>query len=133
MRRHVHISTSDGTAKIWLEPTIALCEFYNLSSSELTEITKIVENTMMNSSISGTAISACSITNINELGFWILVDEKEYFVIFEHYPGFKDASVRKILNVHFSPPEQLYWKDLDIDIELPALTNPEQFPLIFRK
>jgi len=42
-RRHIHVSTSDGTAKIWLEPVIALADFYNMSSGELTEITKIVE------------------------------------------------------------------------------------------
>jgi hypothetical protein len=42
-RRHIHISTSDGTAKIWLEPVIALADFYNMSSGELTEIIKIVE------------------------------------------------------------------------------------------
>jgi hypothetical protein len=43
MRKHVHISTSNGTAKIWLEPVISLSDFYNLSSRELTEIIKIVE------------------------------------------------------------------------------------------
>jgi hypothetical protein len=42
-RRHVHVSTSDGTAKIWIEPIIALSDFYNMSSGELTEILKIVE------------------------------------------------------------------------------------------
>jgi len=42
-RRHIHVSTSDGTAKIWIEPGIALSDFYNLSSAELTEILKIVE------------------------------------------------------------------------------------------
>jgi hypothetical protein len=42
-RRHVHVSTSDGTAKIWLEPAVALTESYNLLSTELTEIIRIVE------------------------------------------------------------------------------------------
>jgi len=42
-RRHVHVMTSDGTAKIWLEPAIVLAEVYNMSSGELTEIIKIVE------------------------------------------------------------------------------------------
>ena len=42
-RKHVHVSTSDGTAKIWLEPVVALRDSYNLSSGELTEIIKIVE------------------------------------------------------------------------------------------
>ncbi len=43
-RRHVHVSTSDGTVKIWIEPVIALADFYNISSGELTEIIKIVED-----------------------------------------------------------------------------------------
>jgi hypothetical protein len=43
MRRHIHVATSDGTAKIWLEPVIALADFYNISSKELTEIINIVE------------------------------------------------------------------------------------------
>jgi hypothetical protein len=42
-RKHVHVSTSDGTAKIWIEPVIALADLYNISSWELTEIIKIVE------------------------------------------------------------------------------------------
>ena len=43
LRRHVHVMTSDGTAKIWLEPAIVLADVYNMSSGELTEIIKIVE------------------------------------------------------------------------------------------
>jgi hypothetical protein len=43
-RRHVHVSTSNGTAKIWIEPSIALADVYNISSGELTEILKIVED-----------------------------------------------------------------------------------------
>jgi hypothetical protein len=43
-RKHVHFSTSDGTAKIWLEPVLALTDFYNLESRELTEIIKIIED-----------------------------------------------------------------------------------------
>lgn len=43
-RMHVHVATSDGTAKIWIEPVIALGDFYNLSSGDLTEIIKIVES-----------------------------------------------------------------------------------------
>jgi len=42
-RRHVHVSTADGTAKIWLEPVVALTESYNLTSGELTEIIRMVE------------------------------------------------------------------------------------------
>jgi Domain of unknown function (DUF4160) len=43
MRKHVHVATADGTAKIWLEPVIALTDFYNLDTHELTEIIQIIE------------------------------------------------------------------------------------------
>jgi hypothetical protein len=38
LRMHVHISTSDGTAKFWLEPIISLADYYNLLTKELREI-----------------------------------------------------------------------------------------------
>ena len=81
---------------------------------------------------SGTDISLCSVTGINDLGLWILVDDKEYFIPFSDYPVFREASISKILNVGFYPPYQLHWKEIDIDIELQALNQPESFPLIYR-
>ena len=42
-RMHIHVSSSDGTAKIWVEPVVALSESYNLSSVEMTKIIRIVE------------------------------------------------------------------------------------------
>ena len=42
-RKHVHIATSDGTAKFWIEPIIGLADYYNLSSKQLTVLMKIVE------------------------------------------------------------------------------------------
>ena len=87
---------------------------------------------MISSSKSGTGISECNITSINDLGFWLLVEDKEYFVPFSHYPGFKDASVSQILKIRFLPPSQLFWEELDMDIELQALAQPEFFPLSFK-
>jgi hypothetical protein len=40
---HVHVATPDGTAKFWLEPIIALADFYNLPSRELREVQLLVE------------------------------------------------------------------------------------------
>jgi len=42
-RRHVHVNTSNGTAKFWIEPLISLADYYNLSTKELKEIQTIVE------------------------------------------------------------------------------------------
>jgi Domain of unknown function (DUF4160) len=42
-RMHVHVICSDGEAKFWLEPTIALANHYNLSAKVLNEIQKVIE------------------------------------------------------------------------------------------
>ena len=70
----------------------------------------------MNSLQNGICTSEFSVTAITEIGFWIFVGEKEYFVPFREYPAFKDASVNQILSVNFNVPSQLRWESLDIDI-----------------
>ena len=42
-RMHVHISSSKGEEKCWLEPIIDLSQHYNLSPKELKDIQTIVE------------------------------------------------------------------------------------------
>ena len=42
-RMHVHIATSDGIAKFWLDPIVSLANYYNLPRNELKEINRIVE------------------------------------------------------------------------------------------
>ena len=49
-----------------------------------------------------------------------------------HYPAFKNATVAQIYNVEQLDPQQFFWPDLDVDIELGALQHPEQFPLQFK-
>jgi hypothetical protein len=44
LRMHVHISTTEGTAKFWLEPIISLADYYNLSTKDLIEIKQITED-----------------------------------------------------------------------------------------
>ena len=86
----------------------------------------------MISSKSGTDILDCNITSINDLGIWILIEDKEYFIPFSEYPGFKNASLNQVFNVRFLPPSQLYWEEIDVDIELKALVQPESFSLIYK-
>ena len=42
-RPHVHISSPDGEAKFWLEPTIALSNYSEFSSKDLKRIQKYIE------------------------------------------------------------------------------------------
>jgi len=41
-RRHVHVATSEGVAKFWLEPIVALAAYHNLNSRELRAIEALV-------------------------------------------------------------------------------------------
>jgi hypothetical protein len=77
-------------------------------------------------------LSAAEITGINALGFWILIEDREYFVPFADYPAFQSGTVAQIYRFDHHAPQQIYWPELDIDIDLNALAEPERFPLAFR-
>jgi hypothetical protein len=42
-RMHVHISSSDGEAKFWIEPVLALASHSGLSAREIKKMQRIVE------------------------------------------------------------------------------------------
>jgi hypothetical protein len=86
----------------------------------------------MSLNLPGAAISHSEVTNISAFGFWFLVDDTEYFVPFADYPDFRGATVAQIYAMERLGPAQFHWPQLDIDIELEALTHPEQFPLLFQ-
>jgi hypothetical protein len=86
----------------------------------------------MTSSQPGTSISPGEVTNIEQLGFWVLVDDREYFVPFSDYPVFQTASIQQIFHLQRISPTQLHWPDLDADIEIEALEQPEHYPLVFK-
>ena len=73
------------------------------------------------------------VTTITQHGFWIWLasTQREFFVPFTDYPAFKSATVEQILAMQSLFPNQLYWEDLDIDIELEALVHPDNFPLSY--
>ncbi len=78
-------------------------------------------------------ISPVEITNISTHGFWILLDELELFLAFEHFPWFRDATVRQITGVTLPHPGHLYWPDLDVDLEVESILHPEKYPLVSTK
>lgn len=84
----------------------------------------------MKSRLAGESISEIEALNISRHGFWLLVRGKEYFLPFEHFPWFKDASISSILNVELPRPHHLYWPDLDVDLELESIESPEKYPLM---
>ena len=80
----------------------------------------------------GKNISVPEILNISKHGFWIFIDNREFFLDFKNYPWFKKASIESIMKVILLTKNHLYWEDLDIDLLLDSIKNPEQYPLIYR-
>ena len=66
------------------------------------------------------------------MGIFVLVNEKEYFIPFSKYDVFKKATVEEIYDCKLLSPSQLYWEQLDCDIEIDALDNPEKYVLIYK-
>jgi Protein of unknown function (DUF2442) len=86
----------------------------------------------MNSSKNGISTFSSSVTNIEKFGFWMIIENREYFIAFKDYPHFNKATIEEIFDFKMTSKNQLHWKKLDIDIELEALEKPHLFPLIYK-
>lgn len=80
----------------------------------------------------GKNISNVEVQNISTHGIWLYVNGKEYFLSYKEYPWFKDAKVSEICNLELLHGNHLYWQDLDVDLEIESLENPEKFPFVYK-
>ena len=81
----------------------------------------------------GKSISIVEVLNISKNGIWLYVKGNEYHLPYKDYPWFKDAAISKIYKVKLlSHSQHLYWPELDIDLELDSLKNPNHYPLVFK-
>ncbi len=83
----------------------------------------------MSSLAPGKNTSAVEVTNISAHGVWILVRDKELFMSYEDFPWFKDQPVKSITNVEEQTRDHFYWPDLDVDLTVEIIENPDRFPL----
>jgi hypothetical protein len=86
----------------------------------------------MNSPVLGSVTSEAEVTHMDRFGLWILVQDKEYFLPYEEYPWFKNATVDQILNVQLLHEDHLHWPELDVDLSVESLEKPDSYPLIYR-
>jgi hypothetical protein len=84
----------------------------------------------MNSPAPDIDISAVEVTNISPHGFWLLVDGTEYFLAFSDFPWFREATIAAIVQVERWHDEHLRWPLLDVDLELEAIRQPLEYPLV---
>ena len=69
----------------------------------------------MSSLARGDGTLAVEVTNISGHGIWLYVRGTEHFLSYEDFPWFRDAAVKKILNVEEAARGHFFWPDLDID------------------
>ena len=84
---------------------------------------------MINLSAPGETTSSVEVTHVSQYGIWLLARDKELFLPYEEFPWFREASIAQILSVEELMPGHFYWPELDIDLSLDAIENPERFPL----
>jgi hypothetical protein len=84
----------------------------------------------MKSAQPGKNISRPEVTNVSAHGFWLLVEDKELFLPFEHFPWFKDATIRQIAEIETFDGNHLHWPLLDVDLSLKIIENPQDYKLV---
>ena len=79
----------------------------------------------------GTNTSSVEVSHVSPNGVWLFLKDKEYFLPYDEFPWFKDATIAQIHSVRFLHHRHLYWKDLDVDLDLASLEQLEKYPLKF--
>ena len=78
----------------------------------------------------GNPTSVAEVTHVSKHGFWLLLDAEELLVSFAHFPWFKNATIEQLSDVQRPTLNHLYWPQLDIDLSVESIRDPETFPLI---
>ncbi len=81
---------------------------------------------------SGTLTSKAEVVQITPFGLWVSIDDKEYYLDYKKYPWFQNKTVAAICNIETDKNGNIHWPDLDVDIELASLENPQAYPLVYR-
>jgi hypothetical protein len=90
---------------------------------------QLFENMSKKSETLGKSTSEVEVTNISAHGFWLYLAGRELFVSFSEFPWFAEAPIRKITRVEWPSPDHLHWPELDVDLSVRSIENPEHFPL----
>lgn len=86
----------------------------------------------MKLSARGKNISGVEVQDVSRRGVWMLVKGREYYLPYENYPWFENARLSQVFRVDLLGDSHLHWPELDVDIELDSLDNPDSYPLIYR-
>ncbi len=85
----------------------------------------------MRSSKPGQTISPPEVVSVSKHGFWLNVNDTEYFLPFERFPWFRGVGRAELGLVELLHDTHLYWPDLDVDLTLDIIEEPEKYPLVW--
>ena len=85
---------------------------------------------MMKSQVAGTISSEVEVSNISKHGIWLFTGDREFFLSYEDFPWFEDASLKKLFDVTEPSPGHFYWPALDVALGIKSIEHYENFPLI---
>lgn len=77
----------------------------------------------------GKDTSPVEVSHISSHGVWLLAGNHELFMSYDDFPWFKDVAIGKILSVEQPTPGHFYWPELDVDLTVEIIQDPERFPL----
>jgi len=78
----------------------------------------------------GNATLEAEVTHISRHAIWLLLGSEELPIPFDKFPWFKNATIEQILAVERPTENHLYWPQLDIDLSVDSLRDPDAFPLV---
>lgn len=78
----------------------------------------------------GTATSQAEVTHVSKHGFWLLLNNEELLVPFAEFPWFRQATIGQLSAVEWPSENHLYWPQLDVDLSVESIRNPQAFPLV---
>ena len=84
---------------------------------------------MMNLSAVGKSTLDVEVSHISAHGIWLLTENQELFMPYEEFPWFQEARVKDILAVEQPRQGHFYWRNLDVDLTVEMIRNPNRFPL----
>jgi hypothetical protein len=73
------------------------------------------------------------VLSVSPHAIWLQVNGEEHLLRYDDHPWFRDARVAEIFNVELKHGVHLRWPDLDVDLHVDSLREPERFPLVDRR
>lgn len=77
----------------------------------------------------GSNTSPVEVTHVSSHGIWLLAHDEELFLPYTEFPCFLDQPLKAVMRVEEPTTGHFYWLDIDVDLSLAMIREPDKFPL----